>query len=142
MAPVSRALKHRLPSGPYRRKKITNIALERFTQTNIFYTHLYINYLATKNPRRLKFFDEAGVKLPDVGTRLYRHSSVRTRCVKVMKKVESSNTTLNMPVSLDGPEYYNIVDGATNTVQFLQFFFVKVIFCSLRGRSAHLPQLS
>ena len=62
--------------------------------------------------------------------------------MKVMKKVESSNTTLNMPVSLDGPEYYNIVDGATNTVQFLQFFFVKVIFCSLRGRSAHLPQLS
>ena len=71
MATVSRALKHRLPSGPYTRKEITKIALERFTQTNIFYTQLFINYLATKNPRRLKFFDEAGIKSPDVGTRLY-----------------------------------------------------------------------
>ncbi|XP_068707445.1 uncharacterized protein [Montipora foliosa] len=122
MATVSRALKHRLPSGPYTRKKITKIALERFTQTNIFYTQLFINYLATKNPRRLKFFDEAGVKLPDVGTRLYGHSSAGTRCVEVMKKAESPNTTLNMLVSLDGPEYYNLIDGATNTMQFLQFF--------------------
>ena len=122
MATVSRALKHRLPSGPYTRKKITKIALERFTQTNIFYTELFINYLATKKLRRLKFFDEAGVKLPDVGTRLYGHSSAGTRCVKVMKKAESPNTTLNMLVSLDGPEYYNLIDGATNTMQFLQFF--------------------
>ena len=62
--------------------------------------------------------------------------------MEVMKKVESSNTTPNMPVSLDGPEYYNIIDAATNTMQFLQFFFVKAIFSSLRGRSAHLPKLS
>ena len=122
MATVSRALKHRLPSGPYTRKKITKIALERFTQTNIFYTQLFINYLATKNPRRLKFFDEVGVKLPDVGTRLYGHSSAGTRCVEVMKKAESPNATLNMLVSLDGPQYHSLIDGATNTMQFLQFF--------------------
>ena len=118
MATVSRALKHRLPSGPYTRKKITKIALERFTQTNIFYTQLFINYLAAKDPRRIKFFEEAGVKLPDIGTRLYGHSSAGTRCVEVVKKAESPNTTLNMLVLLDGPEYYNLIDGATNTLQF------------------------
>ena len=122
MATVSRALKHRLPSGPYTRKKITKIAGERFTQTNIFYTQLFINYLAAKDPRRIKFFDEAGVKLPDIGTRLYGHSSAGTRCVEVVKKAESPNTTLNMLVSLDGPEYYNLTDSATNTLQFLRFF--------------------
>ena len=42
--------------------------------------------------------------------------------MEVMKKAESPNTTLNMLVSLDGPEYYNLIDGATNTLQFLQFF--------------------
>ena len=42
--------------------------------------------------------------------------------MEVMKKAESPNTTLNMLVSLDGPEYYNLIDGATNTMQFLQFF--------------------
>ena len=121
LSAVSRALK-RLPSGQYTRKKITNIAIERFTPINIFYTQLFINYLATKNPRRLKFFDEAGVKLPDEGTRLYGHSSLGTRCVEVVRKTESPNITLNMLVSLDGPEYYNLLDGATNTVRFLQFF--------------------
>lgn len=122
MATVSRAIKQRLPSGHYTRKKITKIASERFTATNIFYTQLFINYLATKDPRRLKFFDEAGVKLPDVGTRLYGHSSVGTRCVEVTRKAESPNTTLNMLVSLKGPEYYNLINGATNTLQFLTFF--------------------
>ena len=39
-----------------------------------------------------------------------------------MSKPESPNTTLNMLVSLDGPEYYNLIDGATNTMQFLQVF--------------------
>ncbi|XP_031552633.1 uncharacterized protein LOC116289810 [Actinia tenebrosa] len=122
MAAVSRAIKQRLPSGPYTRKKITKIASERFTATNIFYTQLFINYLATKDPRRLKFFDESGIKLPDVGTRLYGHSSAGTRCVEVTRKAESPNTTLNMLVSLNGPEYYNLIDGATNTLHFLEFF--------------------
>ena len=78
--------------------------------------------MAAKDPRRIKFFDEAGVKLWDIGTRLYGHRSAGTRCVDVVKKAESPNTTLNMLVSLDGPEYYNLIDGATNTLQFLQFF--------------------
>ena len=88
----------------------------------MFYTQLFINYLAAKDPRQIKFFDEAGVKLPDVGTRLYGHSSVGTRCVEVARKAESPNTTLNMLVSLNGPEYYNLIDGATNTLQVLNFF--------------------
>ena len=41
---------------------------------------------------------------------------------EVVKKAESPNTTLNMLVSLDGLEYYNLIDGATNTLQFLRFF--------------------
>jgi len=71
------------------------------------YTLLYINYyLAAKDPRRIKFFDKAGVKLPDIGTRLYGHSSAGTCCVEVVKKAQSPNTTLNMLVSLDELEYY------------------------------------
>lgn len=38
MTTASRVFKHRLPSGPYMRKKITKIAPERFTQTNILCT--------------------------------------------------------------------------------------------------------
>ena len=78
--------------------------------------------MATRDPRWIKFFDEAGEKLPDVRTRFYGHSSAGTCCVEVVKKAESPNTTLNMLVSLDGPEYYNLIDGGINTLQFLQFF--------------------
>ena len=87
------------------------------------YTQLFIDYLSSKDPRKLKFFDEAGVKLPDVGTRNYGHSPIGTRCVDVVRKCESPNTTLNLLVSLsNGPEYYNLIRGATNTVRFLEFF--------------------
>ena len=35
---------------------------------------------------------------------------------------ENPNTTLNMLVSLNGVEYFNLIDGATNTAEFLNFF--------------------
>ena len=113
MSAISRAIKNRLPSRQqYSRKKLTKVASERFTPDNLFYTQLFINYLSSKDPRRLKFFDEAGVKIPDVGT----------RSVEVARKLESPNATSNMLVSLNGPEYYNVVNGATSTVRFLSFF--------------------
>ena len=37
-------------------------------------------------------------------------------------KSESPNTTLNMLVSYEGVQFYNLVDGVTNTVEFLNFF--------------------
>ena len=36
--------------------------------------------------------------------------------------MESPNITLNLLVSLDGPMHFNLVEGSTNTVQFLNFF--------------------
>ena len=77
--------------------------------------------MSSKDPRSLEFFDEAGIKIPDVGT-AYGHSAKGSRCVEVGRKLESPNTILSMLVSLNGPEYYNIVSGATNTARFLSFF--------------------
>ena len=58
---------------------------------NIFYTQLFINYLGAKNPRRIKFFDEAGIPDVHVGT-----SRLNGHCVEVTRKAESRNATLNM----------------------------------------------
>jgi transposase len=121
---ISRAIKTKLLSGQrYSRKRITHVALERFTEGNMLYTQLFINYLSSKPPRKIKFFDESGVKTPDIGTRRYGHAPVGKRCVEVIRKVESPNVTLNLLVSLDGPVYFNIEDGSTNTAKFLNFFF-------------------
>lgn len=43
--------------------------------------------------------------------------------MEIIRKVESPNATLNLLISVNGPEYFNIVDGATNTIHFWNFFF-------------------
>lgn len=114
---ISKASKNRLPSGPYSRKKITQFARERFTPVNMIYTQLFIDYLSSKNPYQLKFFDESGLHLPDTGNRIYGHSLVGERCVEVSRKTQSPNVTLNLLASLqDGVAHYNMLDGASNTV--------------------------
>lgn len=120
---ISRALKSRMESGKiYTRKKITHVASQRFGYGNLLYTQLFMDYLCSKDAKSLKFFDEAGIKYPNVGMRLYGHAPKGERCVEVVKKCESPNATINLIVSLNGPEYYNVIDGATNTYEFLDFF--------------------
>ena len=121
---VSRAIKTTMPSGKrYSRKRITHSAKERFTPENMLYTQLFMNYVSSKDPYTIKFFDEAGVKIPKVGKRLYGHSPVGERCVEIIRKCPSPNYTLNALTSLyDGVAYFNILDGPTNTVEFLNFF--------------------
>ena len=89
----------------------------------MMYTQLYVNYLSSKDPRRIKFFDEAGVKTPDVGTRLYGNAPSGERCVEIVRKAEAPNFTLNLLISVNGLEYYNILDGPTDTVRFWDFFW-------------------
>lgn len=121
---ISRAVKSKLLSGKrYTRKRITHVAAERFTQENMIYTQLFIDYLSSKDPSRIKFFDEAGVKTPNVGTRLYGNAPSGERCVEVIRKTESPNVTLNMLISVQGPEYFTLFDGATDIIHFWDFFW-------------------
>ena len=77
MSTISRAIKSILLSGKkYSRKKISHITLQRFTFANMLYTQLFINYLSLKDATEIEFFDEAGIKSPDVGIRLYGHAPV------------------------------------------------------------------
>ena len=123
LSTLSRAVRNRLPSGRrYTRKKVTHIAAERFTNNNILYTQLFMNYINAKDPHCVKFYDDAGVQLPDAGTRKFGHSPVGERCVEVTRKCQSPNLTLSALCSLNGIEYAKVTDGATNTVEFLQFF--------------------
>ena len=80
---ISREVKSKLLSGKrYTRKRIIHVAAERFTQENMIYTQLFIDYLSSKDSSRIELFDEAGVKTPDVGTRLYGNAPSRERCVE------------------------------------------------------------
>ena len=64
-----------MPSGKkYSRKKISHIARERLTYDNVLYTQLFIDYLKSQDVRTVKFFDEAGIKVPDVGDAYLVHN--------------------------------------------------------------------
>lgn len=63
LSALSKAIKSKLLSGKrYSRKKITHLAKERFTYETMVYTQLFINYLSSKDPAKVKFFNEAGIK--------------------------------------------------------------------------------
>lgn len=120
---ISKALKNRMLSGlEYSRKKINIVAMERFTPVNMIYTQIFINYLHSKDPNNLKFFDEAGLKMPHHGTRYYGHAPVGQRCIELARYHESPNITLNLLAGLDGVAYANTVNGASNTLHMLRFF--------------------
>ena len=76
-----------------------------------------------RNPYRIKIFDKAGIKLPEQFTRKYGYLPVGERCVEILRKAQSPNFLLSALVSLNGVEYAKVIDGATNTVEFLQFFW-------------------
>ena len=47
----------------YSKNKMRNFAQERFSVQNMAYTQMFIEYLHAKNPCKIKFFDECGLKL-------------------------------------------------------------------------------
>ena len=112
-----------LPSGKdYSRKRLGKCASERFTHANLVYTQLYLDYLSDKDPSSVKFFDETGFQLPDSGHRVYGYSPVGEQCFDVRRYLSTANITLNFLAGVDGLKYANIVQGASNSIEFLTFF--------------------
>jgi len=93
----------------YSRKKISTLAQERFSVEFMAYTQMLIDYLHEKDPFKLKFFDECGLKLPFHGKRLYGHAPVGERCIELLRYHDSPNITVNLLAGLNGVEYMNTV---------------------------------
>ncbi|KAK3737218.1 hypothetical protein QZH41_001818 [Actinostola sp. cb2023] len=86
---------------------------------------LYIaEQFGDEDPRRLKFFDEAGVKYPDIGTRLYGHAPIGERCIEVVRKVESPNSTVNLIVF--GPTIFVLTAFAYTLGQCIASYFFSI----------------
>ena len=120
---ISRNIRNKLPSGRnYSRKRLGKSRSERFTPGNIVYTQLYIDCLKDKDPSCVKFFDEVGFQLTAAGHRNFGFSSVVEDCVVVRRYLCTANLTLNFLVGYDGVKCGNIIEGTSNSVQFLRFF--------------------
>ena len=65
---IGRDVRDRSPEGKMTWKKMIRPAAEKFTPDNIAYCQSYVNFMSTLDPFRVKFFDEADFKLPDLRT--------------------------------------------------------------------------
>ena len=119
---INRAVRTYMNEGKWSRKKMTRPAAEKFTDNNIAYCQAFIDYISTVDPYRIKFFDETGLKLPNVANPCCGHSLVGERCVEISRNAQSPNITLNLLCGLENIMYGNTVRGATDTIRFLQFF--------------------
>ncbi|XP_044167748.1 uncharacterized protein LOC122951772 [Acropora millepora] len=122
LSTLSRHVRKNLPSGKdYSRKRLGKCAGERFTHENLVYTLPFLDYLSDKDPSSVKFFDETGFQLPDSGHRVYGYSPVGEPCFDVRRYLSTANITLNFLAGVDGLKYANIVQGASNSNEFLRF---------------------
>lgn len=119
---IGRAVRDHLPEGKMTWKKMIRSAAEKFTPDNIAYCQSYVNFMSTLDPFRVKFFDEAGFKLPDCTNPKYGHSVKGQPCVEIMRNSQTPNVTLNLLCGLNGVMYANTLNGASNTLEFLNFF--------------------
>lgn len=120
---ISKHVRNELPSGKhYSRKRLGKIPQDRFSHANLVYTQLYLDNLSNKDPSTIKFFDECGFQLPDSGQRNYGYSPVGEDCIAVRRYLSTANHTLNFLAGVDGIKYGNILQGPSNSIEFLRFF--------------------
>lgn len=120
---IARAVQSRLDDGKtWTWKRMSRPKAEKFTHANVDYCQDFLNYMSTINPHRIKCFDEAGFKLPDVGRPNYGHSLVNTPCLEVGRYLSTPNVTLNLLMGIEGVLYANTEDGASDTASFLNFW--------------------
>ena len=69
----------------------------------------------------LHFFDESGVKITS-GNRVYGNSYIGEPAIEVQRYASNANYTLNLLHSKQGVDYHNILRGASNGMEMLNFF--------------------
>lgn len=117
---VYRAIKKRLSSElSLKRCSINNI--RRFTPDNLAYTQAYIDELYTRDAHHLKFFDESGF-CPTSNHPKYGWSEKGVRCVDVKRYAQNPHFTLNLMIGTEGVTYANVVLGATDGEQLVEYF--------------------
>ncbi|MES9994045.1 MAG: transposase [Candidatus Thiodiazotropha sp.] len=102
-------------------KKVTRPEGERFSAKNLRYTQAFIDHIQTLNPNKVLFMDESGYK-PIVAHRSMGHSECGVRCIEVTRYQAGPHITLNLLVALNGPHFYNFIDGSSTMAYYVQFF--------------------
>ena len=113
---ISRVLRDDLG---YTKKKLTVVAKESLTPAN---TERLTEFL---DPNTLDFFDECSV-VRTTGNSVYEHSSRGKKAIEIPKYASDATFTVNLLVNIDGITHVDIIPGASNGLEMLNFFAAAV----------------
>ena len=102
-------------------KRVVDFHPNRYTPENMTYTQGYLDYMFTKDPERIKYMDESGFSKADANNK-YGHAEKGLKAVSVNKFGAQQNHTLSLLIGLHGVCYAKIIQGASNTDEYVQFF--------------------
>ncbi len=119
-ATISRTIRKRLPGGEWTRKKVKSSNANRYTDENMQLTQDYFDFISQHDKYTIKFMDEAGVNT-SMGRRKYGYAPKGEVAVDITKHVQSPNYTVNLLVGLDGTKFCTVLDGPSNTYEYINF---------------------
>ena len=103
------------------KKKLSQLPAESLSDVNINYKDYFLNHMVQLDCTTLHFFDESGVKITS-GNRVYVNSYIGEPAIEVQRYASNANYTLNLLQAIHGVDYYNILRGASNGMEMLNFF--------------------
>ena len=108
------------------------------TEGNLQKSLDYIMYMSGVDPSTVHFFDESLV-VKTTANRTYGHSLKGTQAVEVKRYSSNCTFTINLLHVLFGVDNYNILEGASNGLEMLEFFDESLQIIDENG-NAVLPQ--
>ena len=86
------------------------------------YCQQFIDTVSSLPPEKIKFFDEAGIHY-GIGNPVYGNSLKGTPAIEVTRgNQKGANISLSLLCGMEGVLYANTVEGASNCINFLNFF--------------------
>ena len=119
---ISRVLRDDLG---YTKKKLTVVAKESLMPANTERLTEFLARCITADPNTLHFFDECSV-VRTTGNRVYGHSSRGKKAIEIQKYASDATFTVNLLVNIDGITHVDIIPGASNGLEMLNFFAAAV----------------
>ena len=81
----------------------------------------YTIFISNANPNTLHFFNESSV-VRTTGNIYYGSSAKGSSTFQLQKYASNVNYTINLLHSKSGLDYFNVVDGASNSMKLIQIF--------------------
>lgn len=103
------------------RKKIRSIAKESKTENVEGKLDEFIDFISQTNSDRLHFFDESSF-LKNSGNRKFGHSLYGTEAIEIQRFASNATLTLNLLHGKRGVDYFNLVEGPSDSLHLLRFF--------------------